>query len=370
MNTVKRHLAWVSLTVLAILASAAAQEPHVINAKLEGRSAATGLEKEFRAVVGNQVEPAWIGYAVPMVAGEHHMCCSDSWGDGGPSGCCGGCRLEGTINGVNVNSENRRVELESGEKLLVLFRVEQKRVEKIRTFSQDCELDAGGLPFILLTEVPPAEGVGLLTSFVTASGEQLDETREGRHVIQGALAAIAFHADPAADRALERFVAPSSPEKLRERAAFWLGSARGRRGYEVLSRMVREDPSDRVREKAVFALYVSKQPEAVDTMISVARDDKNSRVRGQALFWLAHKAGRKAASAITEAIENDPETGVKKRALFALTQLPGKEGVPKLIQVARTNRNPAVRKQAMFWLGQSHDPRALAFFEEVLKTSN
>jgi hypothetical protein len=34
--------------------------------------------------------------------------------------------------------------------------------------------------------------------------------------------------------------------------------------------------------------------------------------------------------------------------------------------VARKNRNKEVRKDAMFWLGQSGDPRALAFFEEVL----
>jgi hypothetical protein len=40
--------------------------------------------------------------------------------------------------------------------------------------------------------------------------------------------------------------------------------------------------------------------------------------------------------------------------------------VPLLIQTARTNKNPVVRKQAMFWLGQSKDPRALAFFEEIL----
>ena len=52
--------------------------------------------------------------------------------------------------------------------------------------------------------------------------------------------------------------------------------------------------------------------------------------------------------------------------MFALSQLPKDEGVPKLIDVARTNRNPAVRRQAMFWLGQSRDPRALEFFEEVL----
>jgi hypothetical protein len=47
--------------------------------------------------------------------------------------------------------------------------------------------------------------------------------------------------------------------------------------------------------------------------------------------------------------------------------MPNGEGVPKLIEVARAHKNPAVRKQAMFWLGQSKDPRALAFFEEILK---
>jgi HEAT repeat protein len=57
---------------------------------------------------------------------------------------------------------------------------------------------------------------------------------------------------------------------------------------------------------------------------------------------------------------------VKKQAVFALQQLPPEQGVPLLIQVARSNRNPAVRKQAMFWLGQSQDPRAVQFFEEVL----
>ena len=51
---------------------------------------------------------------------------------------------------------------------------------------------------------------------------------------------------------------------------------------------------------------------------------------------------------------------------FALSQLPRDEGVPKLMEVARTNRNPEVRKQAMFWLGQTKDPRAVKFFEDIL----
>ena len=80
----------------------------------------------------------------------------------------------------------------------------------------------------------------------------------------------------------------------------------------------------------------------------------------------ARCAGDKAIGTITDAIANDPETDVKRRAVFALSQLPKDEGVPRLIEVARTNGNAAVRKQAMFWLGQSNDPRALKFFEEIL----
>ena len=90
-------------------------------------------------------------------------------------------------------------------------------------------------------------------------------------------------------------------------------------------------------------------------------------MRGQALFWLARPRAKKAIGELTRAIEEDPETEVKKKAVFAVSQLPKEESVPLLIKLARDNRNPAVRKQAMFWLGQSGDPQALAFFEEVLR---
>jgi HEAT repeat protein len=98
----------------------------------------------------------------------------------------------------------------------------------------------------------------------------------------------------------------------------------------------------------------------------LARDGKSGDVRGTALFWVAQRAGDKAAGTINQALE-DPETEVRKKAVFALSQLPKDEGVPKLIDVARNHRDAAVRRQAMFWLGQSRDPRALAFFEQVLR---
>ena len=247
--------------------------------------------------------------------------------------------------------------------VLMLFRVADRNVGKIRVFTDDCELNAGGLPVYWLSDVNPKESIGLLASFVEGAGEK---TREGHRKSDSAVTAIALHADPAADQALEKFVDPNRPEEVRKSTAFWLGNLRGQRGYEILRRIVREDPSDKIREHCTFALHLSKVPEAVNAMVDAARNDKSAHVRGQALFWLAQKAGEKAIRAIADAIQNDPETEVKKKAVFALSQLPKDEGVPKLIDVARKNRNREVRKDAMFWLGQSNDERALAFFEEVL----
>ncbi len=292
------------------------------------------LEQRFHEQLNAQPQPAWLGYTVPSVRGHDQTC---DYGRG--------VRAPGPVH------------LEPPDQVQILFRIEQNRVGKIRVISADCQLDADGLPLRWIRDVRPAESVALLSGLAAESGRVGD----------GAVTAIAQHADASADQALEKFAAAGQPESLREKAVFWMGAARGRRGYETLRRIVTQDASDRMREKAIFALSVSREPEAVNTMIAVARNDASSHVRGQALFWLAQKAGRKAVGAISDAVDRDPDTEVKKKAVFALQQLPGGEGVPMLIQVARTNKNPAVRKQAMFWLGQSNDPRALEFFEEVLK---
>jgi HEAT repeat protein len=115
-----------------------------------------------------------------------------------------------------------------------------------------------------------------------------------------------------------------------------------------------------------MAIALHLDPRATDRLIALARDGRSSDVRGAALFWTAQRAGDKAAGTIAQALE-DPETEIRTRAVFALSQLPKDEGIPKLIDVARTHRDAAVRRQAMFWLGQSRDPRALAFFEQILR---
>jgi HEAT repeats len=342
-------------------------QPRIENAKVEARNVAGTLASTIGAAEKNATGAMWMGYSAKMVGGQRTICCG-TYSDGGDVRC-GKCELEsGHDHWNNINSKKTSgdsagkstVKLEGGGLLTVLSRLQDHHVTRIKLASEDCVLDAGGLPFVWLTDVRATESVAYLAEYVRKeNGERHSTGNE-------ALTAIALHDGQDAEAALESFTAAGQPEELRKQSSFWLGAARGKEGLSTLQRMAKKDPSAEVRAQVAFALSVSGELAALDEMIRMAHEDESGHVRGQAIFWLAQKAGKRAVGAIDGAIENDPDTEVKKQAVFALSQLPKDEGVPKLIQVAQTNRNPAVRKEAMFWLGQSEDARALDFFEKVL----
>ena len=256
---------------------AAAQTPRLSNGRLETRAVSAGLASDLPALAATLTEPTWIGYAVPIIDGDHQMC--DYWNDG-----------------ARHTVSNAPVHLETPDFFFVLYRIEGGQVARIRIYSADCPLDAGGKAVHWFITVTAADSLNFLKTFI----------------------------------------APSSA-------------------------------STRLVDSAVTAMAMQEGQAALDTLVGLARDHASTKVRGSALFWLAQRAGQKAVGTITSAIDNDPDTDVKKKAVFALSQLPDHQGVPLLIQQARTNKNAAVRKQAMFWLGQSNDPRALKFFEEILR---
>ncbi len=84
--------------------------------------------------------------------------------------------------------------------------------------------------------------------------------------------------------------------------------------------------------------------------------------------WGPWRGGRnpKILDTLRAAID-DPDATVQRRAISTLNSLPDGEGIPLLIQVIKTTKDAQVRKEAMNALQASRDPRALNFFEDVLK---
>ncbi|MGH9870772.1 MAG: HEAT repeat domain-containing protein [Candidatus Polarisedimenticolia bacterium] len=333
-------------------------QPLMDGGTIERRAMSGSISEQVRGLARQAGGPFWIGYAAAMIEGERMMCCWDSFKDI-EKGKCEGCDLE-RDKGVSINSDDSRSgRLEGNGTFMVLARVKEGEIQKVRALSMDCALDTGRLTLYWLSPVSEQESLRWLASIVK---------EDSRHNGPGeeAVMAIALHRGDEAGRLMASYLEKGQPSHVREQAAFWTGNTRGRAGYEALKAALRGDDSEEFRKKVIFALSQNDTPEATDELVRVARTDDDSEVRGEALFWLAQKAGEKAAGALEEAIENDPDTDVKKKAVFALTQMPDEEGVPKLLELARKHRNPAVRKEAIFWLGQSGDPRALAFFEEIL----
>lgn len=123
-----------------------------------------------------------------------------------------------------------------------------------------------------------------------------------------------------------------------------------------------------VGERAVFAATLADSVTAWPELLKIARDETVlEATRRSAVFWVSQAAEEAATRGLDSLVGEDTvDRDVREQAVFALSQRPREEGVPALIRIARTHTDPEIRRKAIFWLGQSHDPRALALFEDLL----
>src|SRR5688500_5511829 len=150
-----------TLVITAAISAAVivAQPPTIGNARL-ATQAAGALAQTFRAAVDAQADIGWIGYSVPVVDGNRTMCCFNSgstWIDGNVvmsdgSSCCGMCGLEPS-GGTGPDSRPQQsrpaatgqpapVKLEGAGEMIVLFRIVNRQVDRVRVFSEACPIDA------------------------------------------------------------------------------------------------------------------------------------------------------------------------------------------------------------------------------------
>ena len=339
-----RHCFAVVLLSALTYAATSDAAPILHNAELHSLGTPTpSLERAFDNLLESTEGPAWATYATRRIADAHTLCCGD------PSICS----LERGCN----NFQRRDIAGDASQILRVMLRIENHQVTDIRAFSQDCHLDASGLPVFLWDEVDPRRSADFLIARAKAGN---------RHIAEHALMVVAQHEGGEIDDLLERIAHGNVLQRLEEEAIFWLGEARGQRGFETLVRLRKDLRDLDLREHLTFALHLNKAAGALPELIDMARHDPEPNIRGQALFWLSQQASDQAADAIAEASEEDPDIEVKERAVFALSQLPPDRGVPLLIHYAESHPRREIRKKAMFWLGQSEDSRALEFFEEIL----
>ena len=311
-------------------------------------SAADSLASRVTAADG------WVSWDVPMIAGAGEPCCWSGRGDRAEGRV--GCDLDGRNHGFSTNDSPKPP---GSGTLTVYAHVTHARMDDVRAYEASCPVRASSA-IRHVDGVAPSDSVAMLAAWTDSADAKHDDD---------ALPAIAYHADPAATRALASRAEPSHERKQREDALFWLGQARGADGAAIVERYATTDGDPKLREHAIFSLSQSSVGDPYERIHAIAGSDPSDHVRSQALFWMAQMGDKRAAQDITAAIEHDASSSVREQGVFALSQIEGGTGEEALIALLKGDYPRDVKKQALFWLGQSGSPRAMQYFDEALTKS-
>jgi hypothetical protein len=285
-----------------VLSFAAPQPPRISDGQVTTRTLPAPFPASFASLTRSITDVAWIGYTVPSPVRDGMTCCFHS-GDSSIHGTMAangnwvtGCALEpgaGAFTGPRAGTPPGPVQLEGPDRAYVLFRVAGGRVERIRAFSEGCDLDAGGRPVIWLDAVSPADSVSLLGSLVRAA------TARDR-VVNGALSALAMHAAAESTTVLLDLAREHTAPSVRGEAIFWLAQRAGEKAAGAIAGRVDDDPDTEVKRRAVFALSTLPKDEGVPLLIKIARTHENAAVRKQAFFWLGQSKDPRALEFFAE----------------------------------------------------------------------
>lgn len=291
----------------------------------------------------------WVAWQVPMVADVEAPCCFNiRRGQAVDTGCDLDAR------GWSFGSDSRHPRRD--DTLSVYVHVSGHAIDEVRAVAASCPVSSR-TPIRDLGAVDAGESIDTL-----AAGAGNGHARDD----DGFLAAIGYHADPAATALLAKFTGAGHSLERRGQALFWLGQLRGAPGVQAIEHSMAGEPDADVREKAIFALSQARSGDAYPRVLDIARSDASEHVRGQALFWLAQMGDARAAGDILAVLAAERSADAREQAVFALSQLEDGRADDGLIAVLRGNYPRDAKKQALFWLGQSGSPRAIEALDAVL----
>jgi hypothetical protein len=222
----------------------AAQQPQIQNGQVETRRA-TSLDRDIAAIASTATEPTWVGWREVAVSGSGNNCCWYQW-DNEPGQR--GCPVEPAATDKNGNvipsprpefpAPTGPVKLEAGTEILVMVRIVDKQVERIRNFSDDCPLDAGGRKVIWLDGVTAADSVRYLQSLISLKEQPGVPQDMRRRLNSWAISAIGQHRDASVD-ALIALAKQNQDSSARSSAFNALGRSKDPKAFAFIDGILR-----------------------------------------------------------------------------------------------------------------------------------
>ena len=227
--------------------TAFAQQPQIQNGAVEARASA-GLHRDITAISASASETVWVGWRETAIDGWGNNCCwysDDTY-------MSRGCTVEPTIPntrgfaGMNLPDPRPQfpapsgpAKLEAGTDVVVMLRIVARHVERIRTFSDDCPLDAGGRKVIWLGGVPAADSVKFLSSLIELKDVSGTPTDLRRRLNSSAISAIGMHRDASVET-LITLARQNTDTSSRSSAFTWLGRSKDPRAVSFIDGILKK----------------------------------------------------------------------------------------------------------------------------------
>jgi len=197
---------------------------------------------------------------------------------------------------------------------------------------------------------------------------QIFESDKDPQIRKRVIFALTQRRSEAARAKLFEIARSATDKESREDAIFWVGQRGDDQAADELIRLLDGERDTEVRKKVVFSLSQMNNQKARAKLMDVVRSSDDAELRGETVFWIAQTGGDQAVDFLIQLYDSEKSVQVKKKIIFALTQAKNqKAALHKLMAIGKSDPSPEARKEAIFWIGQSRDPEAIKFIEDLLK---
>jgi HEAT repeat protein len=245
-----------------------------------------------------------------------------------------------------------------------VFLISQKRSDETENVlldvaQHDPDGDVRGQAVFWLSQVNTERAVALLDSILrTTTDEELQDK---------AIFALSQQHSPRAGAALRAYVERTDVRTdSRAKAIFWLGQQRNADNAAYLRGLYAKLTDEDLKEKVIFSLSQMGGAENLRWLMDIALNEREDiEQRKKALFWAgqSHETDLAQLTGLYDRIQSQE---MKEQLIFVYSQRHEAAALDKLIDIARREPDRELRKKALFWIGQSHDPRAARFLEEII----
>jgi HEAT repeat protein len=161
----------------------------------------------------------------------------------------------------------------------------------------------------------------------------------------------------------------SGNEEARVQALQWLDDRADESFIDELVKMYQSDKSAKVRKQIVYSLsQIAREGTHFYAPAAAAGLASTNVVEWHTTDNTARARSRdKALKALLQMYDAETDEAMKSQFLFAFSQSKSKDALQKLIQVAKNDASLTMRRKAVSYLGQSRDPEAVKFLEDLLK---